>query len=92
MSEGITKLTIAQINEKWVEKIRRSYEEMNAVPDMEGMIRFLKSPAYSISFQYALCRFLRKNYVVSDPNDIESYISLMLKLAKERGMEGHEGY
>ncbi len=88
MSEGITKLTIAQINEKWVEKIRRSYEEMNAVPDMEGMIRFLKSPAYSISFQYALCRFLRKNYVVSDPNDIESYISLMLKLAKERGMEG----
>lgn len=88
MAGGITKLTITQINENWVEKIRRSYEEMNAVPDMEEMIRFLKEPVYSISFRYALCRFLREKYAVEDPNDIESYISLMLKLANERGMEG----
>ncbi len=88
MAFGITKLTIAQINENWAEKVRRSYEEMNAVPDMEELIRFLKEPAYSISFRYALCRFLRENYEVSDPDDIECYIRLMLDLARERGMEG----
>ena len=88
MAGGITKLTIAQINENWVEKIRRSYEEMNTVPNMEEIILFLKEPAYSISFRYALCRFLREKYGVDDPNDIESYINLMLKLAKERGMDG----
>ena len=88
MALGITKLTIAQINENWAEKVRRSYEEMNAVPDMEEMIRFLKEPAYSISFRYALCRFLRENYEVPDPDDVECYIRLMLDLARERGMEG----
>ena len=88
MALGITKLTVAQINDKWAEKVRRAYEEMNEVPDMEEMILFLKEPAYSISFRYALCRFLREKYEVSDPEDPEAYIRLMLKLAQERGMEG----
>ena len=88
MAGEITRLTIAQINEKWVEKIRRSYEEINAVPTMEELISFLKEPAYSISFRYALCRFLRQKYTVPDPDDVEAYIHLMLKLARERGMEG----
>ena len=88
MAGEITKLTIKQINEKWVEKIRRSYEEINAVLNMEELIRFLKEPAYTISFRYALCRFLRQKYVIPDPDDTETYIQLMMKLARERGMEG----
>ena len=88
MSGGITKYTVAEINEKWAEKIRESYEEMNLVPDMEGMISFLKEPAFSISFRYALCRFLRERYHVEDPSDTEAYIKLMLSLAEERGMKG----
>lgn len=88
MAGGITKLTIGQINERWAEKVRKAYMEMNEVPDMEEMIRFLKEPQYSISFRYALCRFLREKYRVQDPDDIESYIQLMLKLAGERGMAG----
>ena len=57
MTYGITKLTVDQIRRKWAEKVRRAYEEMGSLADMEEMIRFLKAPAYSASFRYALCRF-----------------------------------
>ena len=115
---GITRLTAEQINQKWAQKVRRVYEEIGSLPDMDEMIRFLKSPVYSITFRYALCRFLREKYKVLEREDgkvtvryetgdgdvflrsfetepgtpkaeeVEDYISLMLTLARDRGMEG----
>ncbi len=117
MTYGITKLTVDQIRRKWAEKVRKAYEEMGSLADMEEMIRFLKAPAYSASFRYALCRFLREKYKAAEgentvtvryenddgkvfvhtfaadtdtpkAEEVEDYISLMLMLAADRGMEG----
>ena len=62
MEKGITRLTADQINLTWAKKVRAAYEELGSYPEMDELIRFLKEPAYSISFRYALCRFLREKY------------------------------
>lgn len=64
MEKGITRLTADQINQTWAKKVRAVYEELGSFPDMDELIRFLKEPVYSITFRYALCRFLREKFRV----------------------------
>ena len=66
MREGITRLTYQQISQRWAEKVRELYEGMNTAQDIEELIEFLKNPAYTITFRYALCRFLREKYGITD--------------------------
>ena len=110
MRDGITRMTFRQIESDWSRKVKQEYEGLNSANDIRG---FLENPRYTISFRYALCRFLREYYgkkkkdrpevsVVtyadfraefsegSDtprPEEIEDYISLMMHLARDRGMK-----
>lgn len=59
MRDGITKLTFQQIEHNWSQKIKKEYEGINSAEDIIG---FLKSPRYTVTFRYALCRFLREYY------------------------------
>lgn len=59
MRDGITKLTFQQIEHNWSQKIKKEYEGLNSAEDI---IEFLKSPKYTVTFRYALCRFLREYY------------------------------
>lgn len=59
MRNGITRLTFQQIEDNWSEKVKKEYEGLNSAQDIIG---FLKSPQYTITFRYALCRFVREYY------------------------------
>lgn len=59
MRDGITRLTYQQIEDHWSEKVRKEYEGLNSACNI---IEFLKSPQYTITFRYALCRFIREAY------------------------------
>lgn len=59
MRDGITRLTYQQIEDHWSEKVRKEYEGLNSA---SNIIEFLKSPQYTITFRYALCRFIRETY------------------------------
>ena len=66
MRDGITKLTFQQIEYNWSQKIKKEYEGLNSAEDIIG---FLKSPKYTVTFRYALCRFLREYYGKRKKND-----------------------
>ena len=66
MRDGITKLTFQQIEHNWSQKIKKEYEGLNSAEDIIG---FLKSPRYTVTFRYALCRFLREYYGKRKKND-----------------------
>lgn len=111
MREGITRLTYQQIENEWSRKIKQEYESLSSAEDIIG---FLKNPGYTVTFRYALCRFIREYYgskkrdcpevsVVSYADflaefsngvesplaeEVEDYITLMMKLAEDRGMKG----
>ena len=98
-----------QLESRWSSRLRDEYQGLEDAADIMG---FLKSPEYTSSFRYALCRFLRSNYGERKPDgtwvleqgdfraivsggadspkaeDVESYVSLMLLLAQQRGMKG----
>ncbi len=59
MREGITRLTYQQIENEWIRKVKQEYEGLNSA---ENIIEFLKNPRYTVTFRYALCRFLRECY------------------------------
>lgn len=59
MRDGITRITFQQIENDWSRKIKKEYEGLNSAEDI---IQFLKSPQYTTTFRYALCRFLRERY------------------------------
>lgn len=110
MRDGITRLTFQQIENNWSQKIRKEYEGLNSAEDI---IEFLKSPQYTTTFRYALCRFIRECYgdkkkenpkvsvvhyagfcaLFSNesstplPEEVEDYITIMMKLAEDRGMK-----
>ena len=111
MREGITKLTYQQMENEWSRKVKQEYEGLNSAEDIIG---FLKNPRYTVTFRYALCRFLREYYgnkkrdcpevsIVAYADflaefsngsetplaeEVEDYITLMMKLAEDRGMKG----
>lgn len=68
MRDGITKLTFQQIEHNWSQKIKKEYEGLNSAEDI---IEFLKSPKYTVTFRYALCRFLREYYGKRKKNDTD---------------------
>ena len=59
MRDGITRITFQQIENDWSRKIKKEYEGLNSAEDI---IQFLKSPQYTTTFRYALCRFLRERF------------------------------
>ena len=59
MRDGITRMTFQQIEDNWSQKVKQEYEGLNSAQDI---ISFLKSPQYTITFRYALCRFIREYY------------------------------
>lgn len=59
MRNGITRLTYQQIEHNWSDKIKKEYEGLNSAEDIIG---FLKNPQYTVTFRYALCRFIRECY------------------------------
>ena len=65
MYSSITRLSMSQLEDRWSTRIREEYQGLD---DCEDIIGFLKSPVYSITFRYALCRFLRRQYGTQNPD------------------------
>lgn len=84
MREGITKLTYQQIENEWIRKVKQEYEGLNSAEDIIG---FLKNPRYTVTFRYALCRFLRESYgTVKNGNkevSIVSYADFLAEFSNE---------
>lgn len=84
MRDGITRLTYQQIEDHWSQKIKKEYEGLNSAQDIIG---FLKNPQYSITFRYAVCRFIREYYGKKQKEDpkvsVVSYAGFRAQFSNE---------